>query len=52
MRCYQKSDYVEEKKVGDSDDRAVPKTKRDIVSLYLDRCALDHVGICSTHLPG
>lgn len=25
---------------------AVPKTKRNIVSLYLDGCALDHEGIC------
>lgn len=38
--------------MGGGDDMAVPKTKSDIVSLCLDRCALDHAGFCSAHLPG
>lgn len=31
------------------DEMAVPKTKDNIVSLYLDRCSLDHKGICSVN---
>lgn len=38
--------------MGGGDDRAVPKTKSDIVSLYLDRSALGHAGICDARLPG
>ena len=31
------------------DGMAVPKTKDNIVSLYLDRCSLAHKGICNVN---
>lgn len=41
------SDCSGGKEAGGGDDRAVPPTKRGIVSLYLDRRALGHAGVCN-----
>lgn len=37
--------------MGSTEEMAVPKTKDNIVSLYLDHCSLDHEGICNVHSP-
>lgn len=46
---YQKSDCVGRREVGSTDEIAVPKTKENIVSLYLNHCSLNHEAIFNAH---